>query len=160
MKEKPLVNKKFKLQRFNAKGGWTYALISEIPQSKKSPFGSLRVKGSIDDYAFKNYHLMPLGNGKLFLPVNAEIRKRIGKHEGDTVQITLYKDDSPLEIPNELMICLSDEPEAYENFTKLSEAHQKEYINWIYSAKKQETKVKRIAVMINKVMKTQRLNDK
>jgi hypothetical protein len=32
--EKPLVNKKYKLQKFPGKGGWTYAMIPEIPQDK------------------------------------------------------------------------------------------------------------------------------
>src|SRR5215471_7970050 len=99
MKEKPLVSKKYKLQRFQAKGGWTYALISGISPNKASRFGTLRVKGFIDDFEFKNYHLMPLGNGKLFLPVNAEIRKKINKREGDLVTVTLFEDNSPLEIP-------------------------------------------------------------
>ena len=100
---------------------------------------------------------MPLGNGNLFLPVKAEIRKKIGKKEGDIVNVILYKDDSPLEIPYELLICLKDEPNAFAKFKKLNEAHQKEYISWIYSAKKDETRIARIAKTVSKVLKGQKL---
>ena len=77
--DKPLVNKSYLLERFQAKGGWTYAKIPEVLQDKHSPFGWVRVRGSIDNFEIKNYHLMPMGNGNLFLPVKAEIRKKIGK---------------------------------------------------------------------------------
>ena len=62
-----------------------------------------------------------MGEGKFILPVKAEIRKKIGKKEGDRVNIVLYIDDSPLHIPDELLICLSDEPSAPERFLALSE---------------------------------------
>lgn len=72
---KPLVNKKYLLEKFHGKGGWTYARIPEILQNKKNTFGWVKVKGSIDGYEIKKCHLMPMGNGKLFLPVKAAIRK-------------------------------------------------------------------------------------
>lgn len=74
--EKPLVNKKFKLEKYPGKGGWTYTVIPEIPADKKQRFGWVKVKGFIDDYQIKSYKLMPLGDGRLFLPVRAEIRKK------------------------------------------------------------------------------------
>lgn len=151
--EKPLVDNEYLLQKFPGKGGWTFAAIPEISQDKKAPFGWVKVKGSIDDYEFKNYKLMPMGNGKLFLPLKAAVRKKIGKEAGDYVKVILYKDNSPLEIPEELELCLKDEPEAFEIFNSLKEGEQKTYIDWIYSAKKDETKVNRIAAMINKIIK-------
>jgi hypothetical protein len=33
---KPLVNKKYKLEKFQGKGGWTYARIPQITQIKKT----------------------------------------------------------------------------------------------------------------------------
>jgi hypothetical protein len=151
--EKPLVNKEYLLEKFPGKGGWTFAVIPEILQDKKAPFGWVTVRGSIDDYEFKNYKLMPMGNGKLFLPLKVAVRKKIKKEAGDYVKVILYKDDSPLEIPNELELCLKDEPQAYESFINLTNGQQKAFIEWIYSAKKDETKVERIATTINKIIK-------
>lgn len=158
--EKPLVNKKEQLQKFPGKGGWTFVAIPEVLQDKTSPFGWVTVKGSIDDYAIKNYKLQPMGNGKLFLPVKAQIRKIIQKQAGDFVQVILYKEDAPIEIPSELKSCLLDEPNAYEKFTAYTQGQQKEFIDWIYAAKKVETKVARIVIVINKVFKNERLRTK
>jgi hypothetical protein len=152
-----LVNKKYQLEKFPGKGGWTYVIISEIRQDVKRKFGMVKVKGHIDDYELMGYNLMPMGTGQLFLPVKAEIRKKIGKKEGDWVMVELYADDSALEIPEELIDCLKDEPKAYANFIKLGEGAQKEFRDWIYSAKKDETKVSRIAKMIDMLAQGKRL---
>ncbi len=156
----PLVNKKYLLEKYPGKGGWTYAIISEIVQDKKAPFGMVRVKGTIDSYELKSYNLMPLSNGKLFLPVRAEIRKKIGKKEGDYVHVILYSDNSPTEIPEEFLLCLMDDPKAHQLFLSYSDGEQKAFINWIYSAKTEDTKVERIAKTLDKVAKKQKINDK
>ena len=149
--EQPLVNEKYLLEKFKGKGGWTYAKIPEILQDKSAPFGWVRVRGTIDGYEIKSYHLMPMGNGNLFLPVKSAIRKKIGKKEGDVVHITLYKDDLPVEIPGELQSCLLDEPSAYKNFLNHTPGEQKSFIEWIYSAKKEDTKIERIAELIRRL---------
>ncbi len=155
--EKPLVNQEYLLEKFPGKGGWTYAIIPEIPQNKKAPFGWVKVKGSIDSYELKQYKLMPMGNGKLFLPVKAEIRKKIGKQAGDTVKVILFADESPLEIPEEIILCFENEPKkAYETFLGLTDGEQKAYLDWIYSAKKEDTKAERIVQMMDRLVKGQR----
>ena len=160
MNDKPLINQRFKLQRFPGKGGWTFVSIPHIPSGKKTPFSWRRVRGFIDEYEFKNYHLMPMKNGSLFFPVKSEIRRKIGKEEGDTVRIILFDDQSPLEIPDELLQCLKDEPKSYERFLDLAEGYQKEFISWIYSAKKEETKASRIAGMISLILQGKTLSKK
>ena len=155
--EKPLVNKKYLLQKFPGKGGWTFAEIPDVLADKHSQFGWVKVRGSIDGFEIKNYNLQPMGNGKLFLPVKAEIRKTIKKQAGDFVQVILYKDNTPLEIPEELLICLADEPKAHEKFQQLTEAQQKGITNWIYSAKTDETKAKRINATMDKILNGEKL---
>ena len=103
---------------------------------------------------------MPMGNGKLFLPVKAEIRKKIKKEEGDKVHVILYPDNEPLEVPEEMMLCLQDEPTALIFFHSLSESERKFYIQWIYSAKKEETKVDRLAKTIDKLLQGFKMYDK
>ncbi len=148
---KPLVDQQYLLERFPGKGGWTYARIPEIAQDKSSPFGWVKVKGTIDGYEIKQYHLMPMGNGNLFLPVKADIRKKIKKQEGDKVHVTLYLDNDPLVVPDEMLMCLEDEPSAQRFFNSLSESEKKYYVNWIYDAKRFETKVRRLAKAINRL---------
>lgn len=157
---KPLVNQKYILEKFQGKGGWTFARIPEILQDKNAPFGWVKVRGTIDGFEIRKYHLMPMGNGSLFLPVKAEIRKKIKKAEGDTVHVILYTDNEPLEIPEEMLLCLMDEPEALAFFKALSEGEQKLYIQYVYAAKKEETKIDRLAKTINRLLKGQKLYEK
>ncbi len=149
----PLVDNLYLLKKFPGKGGWTYASIPEVLQDKTAPFGWVKVCGSIDNYEFKQLKLMPMGEGTLFFPVRAEIRKKIKKEAGDEVHIILYPDLSAIEIPQELLVCLKDEPLAYERFLTLTEGKQKEIIDWISQAKKEGTKVERIASSIDKLLK-------
>lgn len=158
MEEQPLTDKLYQLEKFPGKGGWTYAALPEIAPDKHAHFGWVRVKGTIDGYELKGYHLMPMGNGQLFLPVRAEIRKKIKKQAGDWVQVTLYADNTPQEIPEELLLCLKDEPVAYKNFRNCTDGEQKAFVDWIYSAKTDETKVQRIVQTINKLLSNQKLH--
>lgn len=160
MKIKALVNKKYKLEKFPGKGGWTFAKIPEITQDKSKPFGWVKVKGTIDGYPISQCNLMPMGKGKLFLPVKAEIRKKIGKHEGDYITVILYPDNDQLEIPEELLLCLAEEPSALKFFHSLSEGEQNYYIKWIFLAKKEETKISRLAKTINRLSRGLKMYDK
>jgi len=159
-KTKPLTDKKYLLEKYPGKGGWTYARIPEILQDKHAHFGWVRVRGTIDSFEIKNYHLMPMGNGNLFLPVKVEIRKKIKKQAGDTVHVTLYADHLPTEIPEELKLCLEDEPNGLEKFLNYTNGEQKAFIDWIYAAKTDETKIDRIAKTLDKIAKGQKLSAK
>jgi hypothetical protein len=158
--EKPLVDKAYTIEKFQGKGGWSFVVIKEIPQNKKGKFGMVRVTGTIDDYQIIKYNLMPMGNGNLFLPIKAEIRKKLNKKEGDSIHLKLFLDNTPLVVPEELMLCFNDEPKAFHTFQNLSDAEQKQYLDWIYSAKKEETKINRIADAINKLVKGEKLYSK
>jgi uncharacterized protein YdeI (YjbR/CyaY-like superfamily) len=68
------------------------------------------------------------------------------------ISVILYKDETPLDIPEDLSLCLKDEPGAYEKFSKLKEGEQKRFIDWIYAAKKEETRIERIVATISKLL--------
>jgi hypothetical protein len=159
-KLKPIVDDTFLLERFEGKGGWTYARIPNVLRPADSPFGWMKVKGSIDGYELKKYHLAPMTGGGLFLPVKAEIRKKIKKEAGDRVHVILFPDTDALEIPPELELCLHDEPKALTFFNKLSESERKHYISWIYSAKREETQVSRLAKTISRLQQGLKMYDK
>jgi len=149
----PLVDKDYLLEKFPGKGGWTYAEIPEIVQDKRAHFGWVRVRGAIDGFKINTYHLMPMGNGKLFLPVKSEIRKQIKKQAGDYVHVTLFADKLPTEIPKEFAACLQNEWNAMEAFSGYSNGEQKRMIDWIYAAKTDETKIRRISETLDRIAK-------
>ncbi len=161
MNEPPLVDKDYLLEKFSGKGGWTYTIIPEILPDKHTAFGSVKVKGSIDGFEIKNYHLMPFlsGSEQLFLPIKAEIRKKIKKQAGDYVHIVLYPDNEPLEVPEELLLCLQDDSEASQFFHSLNETEQQKFVKWIYSAKTDQTKVDRMAIAVTGLSKHKKFTD-
>ena len=151
MQEEPLIKQRLLLERFPGKGGWTYARLPEIPKGKRNHFGWQKVRAFIDDYEVKQCHIMPLGKGQLMITVKAEIRKVIKKKEGEWVDVVLYSLEAPLPLPEDFQLCLQDDPAAVENFEKLSESTKKEWLDWIYGIKSEETIVDRMASAINKL---------
>jgi Domain of unknown function (DUF1905)/Bacteriocin-protection, YdeI or OmpD-Associated len=152
------------IKRFGEQGektGWTYIDVPEeiasqlIPQNKRS----FRVKGCLDKYVFEGLALIPIGGGGFILPVNATIRKSIGKGKGATLQVTMEVDTTPVQLSPELMQCLSDEPAALTYFNKLPGSHQKYYSRWVESAKTVETKAKRIAQAVTACCRGQHYGD-
>jgi len=160
MNAKPLVNKNYLLEKFPSKSGWTYTEIPEIQPDKKSPFSWVKVKGSIDGFEISNYHLMPSGKGTLMLSVKSEIRKKIKKEAGDYIHVILYPDNEPLEVPEELLLCLQNDPEALHFFNSLNESEQHNYVKWIYSSKTEQTKVDRIAKALIRLSKCQKYSER
>jgi hypothetical protein len=154
----PLVDDEYLLKKIEGKGGWTYAEIPQILQDRRSPFGLVRVRGTIDDFEIKSFNLWQMSNGLLFMPVKKEIRKKIKKEAGDKVRIILFADNLPIEIPDELIECLQNESGLYEKFLTYSEGEKKAFINWVYSAKTDETKADRIVKTIEKIEKGQKFN--
>lgn len=150
--ECPLVERTATLEKFEGKGGWTFIRIPELPPDPEAIFGAVRVRGFIDHYPIAYALLQSMGNGTLFLPVNAAIRKAIKSKAGDKVRIVLYRAFATMEIPEELNLCLQDEPQAYKGFMLFDDREKRRIIEWIYGAKKEEIKIDRIAQLLNDLM--------
>lgn len=138
------------IKKFGEQGektGWTYidvpASISE--QLKPGNKKSFRVKGFLDNHVIHGVSLIPIGGGDFIIPLNATVRKSIGKTKGAVLTVKLKADKSPELLSAALMECLSDEPAALAYFKKLPGSHQKHYSKWIENAKTEATKAKRIA---------------
>lgn len=151
----PLTDKEYQLERFSGKGGWTYISLPEIPKDKEAAFGIVKVKGKIDDYEISDVTLMSF-SGILIMAVKAEIRKAIGKEEGDYVHVTLYKDNGVFEIPDDLKLRFEEEGVliAFKSYKKWE---QRMCVKWIFSAKREETVKERITKTIFKLKRRERI---
>nr|WP_294870482.1 YdeI/OmpD-associated family protein [uncultured Pedobacter sp.] len=158
MSKAPLIEGTFLLEKIPGKGGWTYVRLPGVSSDYRGRFGTVKVSGTIDDYELINYGLMPIKDGGLFLPIKAEIRKKTGKKEGDKVYILLYADaeDVPMAMPEDLLGCLQDEPEAYQTYQRYNETEQKAFLDWIGEANQDEIRVRRIAQAIDLLLNKQK----
>ncbi|TYB42917.1 DUF1905 domain-containing protein [Actinomadura chibensis] len=89
MAKQHTLDKKFRatLRKSPAKGGWTYVIWPESAEFFQTR-GLVKVKGTIDGHPFQG-SFMALGDGNHKLAVKAEIRKALGKDEGDDVTVHL-----------------------------------------------------------------------
>jgi len=55
MKQKPLIDATYLLEKFDTKGGWTFAHIPETPKNKSAWFGWVKVSGWIHDYELTSH---------------------------------------------------------------------------------------------------------
>jgi len=107
--DKPIVNKKVKVQKYPGKGGWTYVLLEYTPSEKANSLW-VKVKGTVNGAPIEQYKIASMKNGIYMLPLKAELRKKYNIKEGDTVDICLYLDKSDLFVPDEILECLEDFP--------------------------------------------------
>ncbi|WP_134087883.1 YdeI/OmpD-associated family protein [Olivibacter sp. XZL3] len=138
------------------KSGWSYIEISrELAQQLKAGYRrSFRVRGKIDQESVVGLALTPMGEGHFILALKASLRKKIGKEEGDVVQLELEEDiDFKIEIPTDLESCLCEDETWINQFLSLAKSHQHYFIKWINEAKTEITRTKRIALTVEAMEK-------
>ena len=132
----------------------------EFPHDVEKEFGTrgnVPVQATFDGVLYKG-SLMNCGMQHHTLGVLKGVRERIGKGPGDTVDVVVWKDDEvrTVAVPAEFEKLLKRE-KLWAGFEKLSYTHRKEYVCWITEAKKEETRLSRMAkavAMLQKGVKT------
>ncbi len=84
-----------------------------------------------------------------FCPLKLLSGRKLKKEAGDYVRVILFADNDKPVIPDYLIDCLKDEPNAYLYFQNLSDEEQIAIIKHIESVKLESTKADRIAILIN-----------
>ncbi|WP_341838405.1 YdeI/OmpD-associated family protein [Chitinophaga pollutisoli] len=133
------------------KTGWTYLEIPAEIAAKIKPGmkQSFRVKGHLDKHPIQQTALLPHGDGVFILPVNAGMRKGIGKKQGASVQVELEEDMQAFAMNADFIDCLADLPAAQAFFESLAPSHRRYFSKWIDDAKTEETRARRIAASLN-----------
>ena len=137
--------------------GWGAFVI--FPYDVPTEFGikgRVPVQATLDKLPYTG-SLMTCGTPYHLLAVPKDIREKLHKEPGDPISIELWKDDAPrtIEIPPEFLKLLKNE-KLLEQFEKLSNTRRKEYRNWITTAKREETRLRRLTKAIE-VLKQEKI---
>jgi hypothetical protein len=135
--------------------GMDTAFVS-IPFDVEKTYGTkghVKVKAWFDGHPYRGI-LANMGSGCHIIGVRKDIRMKMGKMIGDTirVEIELDTEERVVEIPPDLQNAFAGSAKAEKFFNSLSYTNRKEYASWITSAKKVETREKRLTETIEKLL--------
>jgi hypothetical protein len=148
------MQKKFKtrLENVGPSGAWLHV---KIPFDVEKTFGTkarLSVKGTINGFAFQS-SIFPDGEGKHTMMINKAMQKGANAVRGDVVDMVLEPDTEPriVEVPTDLKTLLT-KSKTKDVFEKMTYSRKKEYVEWIESAKREETRTARVQKIIDKLL--------
>jgi len=135
-----------RLEPRGPKGAWVFLRLTPEQSAWLGRRGRVSVAGTLNGFSFRT-SLAPDGNGGHFMTVNKAMQEGARAAAGDLVKVALRSDGAPraVELPDDLQEALEESPEAREFFDGLSFTHRKDYVTWIVSAKREETRIKRVA---------------
>jgi len=141
------------------------AAYVEFPLNVEELFGTrgqVKIKALFDKQVEYRGSLANMGRNCHTLGLTQEIRSKLGKSFGDRIEVELERDLEVLEviIPEDVQALLNENPDEKAYFEKLSYTHRKEYINWITSAKKEETRTNRLVSFIEKLRQKKKPDQK
>lgn len=135
------------------------AAFIEFPYDVEKEFGEkgqVKVWATFDGYEYRG-SLARMGHHCHILGLTQKVRNAIQKQSGDRVHVILKKDDELriVEIPADFQKGLEQKEQAKLFFDTLSYTNRKHYVQWITSAKRNETRNKRversISMLLNKI---------
>ncbi|MEP7020233.1 MAG: YdeI/OmpD-associated family protein [Pseudonocardiales bacterium] len=111
-----------------------------------------RVIGTLNGTPFAS-STMSMGAGRVCLGMHKVTRETAGVAIGETVQVSVERDDSPrvLVIPADLGAALAADPAAAAAFERQSFTHRREWVESITSAKREETRARRLAQTLERL---------
>lgn len=141
-----------KLVRPSGVGTWTYVDIPFDVATAYGAAGQVKVKGTVNGAAFRG-SLMPHGDGRHYLVVNAALRAKACVSAGDSAKVVVEPDTAPREVTlaADTRKALAENSKAANAFASMAYSHQKAYVDWIEGAKKPETRARRIASAIERL---------
>ncbi len=105
------------------------------------------VTGSINGKPFRGSIISE--GAHFFLPIGAAWRRDAHLTPGDTVDVTIAPEGPQVDrVASDIAFALDSEPQARAFFESLATFYRKNYIRWIESAKRPETRQARITELI------------
>jgi hypothetical protein len=136
---------------------WTF-LVLPMPASAKLPTrGMSSVDGRLEGHPFRAT-LEPDGEGSHWLKVSRALREAAGASVGDVVSLDIVPvaEEPEPRVPADLRSALAAVPEAQAKWARLTPVARRDWIQWLDSAKKAETRARRVANSCDMLLKGKR----
>ena len=124
---------------------WAFLVLPADASAKLPTRSMTTVDGMLDEHPFQAT-LEPDGQGSHWLKVDRALREAAGVDAGDsvTLEITPVAMEPEPRVPADLRNALANAPAARVQWSSLTPVARRDWIHWITSGKKAETRVRRI----------------
>ncbi len=122
------------------------AVVTALASGRKP-----RVAVSIGGHTYRS--TVAVYGDRYMLPLNATSRSEAGVEAGDTVTVEVELDTAErvVDVPDDLAVALAETPGARPAFDSLSYSKQRERVVSVESAKREDTRKKRIAKIVGEL---------
>jgi Bacteriocin-protection, YdeI or OmpD-Associated/Domain of unknown function (DUF1905) len=126
-------------------GSRTFLTLPRNASAKLPSRGMTTVEGTINGFPFRAT-LEPDGQRSHWLKVNRKMREAAGAHAGDfvTLEIAPAGEEPEPKVPTDLLKALAAAPKARALWSDITPIGRRDWIQWITSAKRPETRARRI----------------
>ncbi len=128
------------------RSSWTFLVLPKSASAKLATRGVTAVEGTINGQAFKAI-LEPDGERSHWLKVSRKLRETAGARAGDVVTfaISAARKQPEARVPPDLHKALAATPTARALWSEITPVARRDWIYWIASAKRAETRAHRIS---------------
>ncbi|HEX3551277.1 MAG TPA: YdeI/OmpD-associated family protein [Candidatus Elarobacter sp.] len=125
---------------------WTFLTVPKNASAKLPTRGMTSVEGTINGSPFRA-NVEPDGQGSHWLRVDRKLRVSAGAEAGDAVTVEMAPAQIVPEprVPSDLRKALAAAPKARAVWSDITPVARLDWIHWITSAKRPETRARRIA---------------
>ena len=137
---------------------WTFLTLPKEASAKLPSRGQATVEGTLNGAALRAT-LEPDGQGGHWLKVDRKLREAAGAKAGDvvTLEVAPVAEEPEPKVPADLRKALASAPaKAREAWSDITPAARRDFIHWIVSPKKAETRAKRIETACDMLAKGKR----
>lgn len=131
---------------------WMFLVLPETASAKLPSRSMVTVDGILAGKPFQAT-LEPDGEGSHWLKVEKKLHEAAGVEAGEAIELEIApveKEPEP-KVPSDLRKALAANPAAQATWKDITPVARRDWIHWITSGKKAETRVKRIGVACDKL---------
>ena len=141
----------FKTQLYKI-GTWTILRLPESASAKLPSRGQVMVEGTINGLEFRS-PLEPDGRWSHWLRLDKDLARAAKTAAGDTVEVAVrpIKEWPEPEIPTDLKKVLAAHPKAHDLWQHITPMARWEWMRWVRSTNRQETRERRLEVACSKL---------